>query len=34
MIVYCLTPWLLLAFLPLFAVGFGYLSSNTAATAR
>jgi hypothetical protein len=33
-IAYCLTPWMLLAFVPLFTAGFGYLSSNTAATAR
>jgi MFS family permease len=34
MIVYCLTPWLVLAFVPLFLAGFGYLASNTAATTR
>jgi predicted MFS family arabinose efflux permease len=33
-IAYCLTPWMLLAFVPLFTAGFGYLSSNTAATTR
>ena len=33
-VAYCLTPWLPLAFLPLFAAGFGYLASNTAATTR
>jgi len=33
-VVYCLTPWMLLAFVPLFVAGFGYLASNTAATSR
>jgi hypothetical protein len=33
-VAYCLTPWLPLAFLPLFVAGFGYLASNTAATTR
>jgi MFS family permease len=33
-IAYCLTPWLWLALVPLFAAGFGYLASNTAATSR
>ena len=33
-VVYCLTPWLLLALVPLFVAGFGYLASNTAATSR
>ena len=28
------TPWLWLAFVPLFIAGFGYLGSNTAATTR
>jgi hypothetical protein len=32
--VFSLTPWLALAFVPLFLAGFGYLASNTAATAR
>jgi MFS family permease len=31
---FALTPWLPLAFVLLFAAGFGYLSSNTAATTR
>jgi MFS family permease len=31
---FSLTPWLWLAFLPLFVAGFGYLASNTAATTR
>jgi MFS family permease len=34
MVAFCLTPWLLLAFVPLFVAGFGYLASNTAATTR
>ncbi len=33
-IAFCLTPWLPLALVPLFVAGFGYLASNTAATAR
>jgi MFS family permease len=33
-VVYCLTPWFVLALVPLFAAGFGYLASNTAATTR
>lgn len=33
-VAYCLTPWLWLAFVPLFVAGFGYLASNTSATAR
>jgi len=33
-VAYCLTPWLALAFVPLFLAGFGYLASNTAATTR
>jgi MFS family permease len=33
-VAYSLTPWLLLAFVPLFVAGFGYLASNTAATSR
>ncbi len=31
---FALSPWLPLAFLPLFIAGFGYLASNTAATTR
>ncbi len=31
---FSLTPWLSLAFVPLFIAGFGYLASNTAATTR
>jgi len=31
---FAVTPWLLLAFVPLFIGGFGYLASNTAATTR
>ena len=31
---FALTPWLPLAFVPLFLAGFGYLASNTAATTR
>lgn len=34
MVLFCVTPWLPLAFAFLFAAGFGYLSSNTSATAR
>jgi MFS family permease len=33
-IAFSLTPWLLLALVPLFIGGFGYLASNTAATTR
>jgi MFS family permease len=33
-ILFSVTPWLPLAFAFLFCAGFGYLSSNTAATAR
>jgi MFS family permease len=33
-VVYCLTPWFLLALVPLFVAGFGYLASNTSATSR
>jgi predicted MFS family arabinose efflux permease len=33
-IAFALTPWLSLAFIPLFVAGFGYLASNTAATTR
>jgi MFS family permease len=31
---FALSPWLPLAFVPLFIAGFGYLASNTAATTR
>jgi predicted MFS family arabinose efflux permease len=31
---FSLTPWLPVAFVPLFVAGFGYLASNTAATTR
>ena len=31
---FAVTPWLALAFIPLFFGGFGYLASNTAATTR
>jgi hypothetical protein len=34
LIAFALTPWLWLAFVPLFVAGFGYLASNTAATTR
>jgi MFS family permease len=34
MILFSLTPWLALALVFLFAAGFGYLASNTSATAR
>jgi predicted MFS family arabinose efflux permease len=33
-VAYCLTPWLVLAFVPLALAGFGYLASNTSATSR
>jgi Major Facilitator Superfamily len=33
-VAFSLSPWLLVAFVPLFAAGFGYLASNTAATTR
>src|SRR5262249_28301797 len=33
-VAYAITPWLLLAFVPLFVAGFGYLASNAAATTR
>jgi MFS family permease len=33
-VAYCLTPWFLLALVPLFVAGFGYLASNTSATSR
>jgi MFS family permease len=33
-IAFSLTPWLVLALVPLFIGGFGYLASNTAATTR
>jgi len=32
--IFSVTPWLALAFVPLFFGGFGYLASNTAATTR
>jgi hypothetical protein len=34
MIAFSLCPWLLVAVVPLFLAGFGYLASNTAATTR
>lgn len=34
LVAFSLTPWLWLAFVPLFVAGFGYLASNTAATTR
>jgi len=34
MILFSLTPWLPIALVFLFAAGFGYLASNTSATAR
>jgi hypothetical protein len=34
MVVFALTPWLALALPVLFVAGFGYLASNTHATAR
>ena len=33
-VLYAVTPWMVLAFVPLFAAGVGYLTSNTAATTR
>jgi hypothetical protein len=34
MVAFSLCTWLVVAFVPLFFAGFGYLASNTAATTR